>query len=95
MIFKHEPSMTELEIQRLIEERSYADPTSEEYKILNARIKELMELKEIEKKPKFQVSGDTVVKIGALLLLGGLIVFKEELVGPVVSKALGIATKLV
>ena len=93
-IFVKEPSATEKEIERVCEDRAYYDPTSDEYAVLNARLKELMELREMEKKPKFQVSGDTIVKGAIMTGVCVLIVFKEELVGPVVSKALSIVTKL-
>lgn len=93
-IFVKEPSFTEKEIQRIYEDRAYYDPTSDEYKVLNERLKELLELKEMENKPKFQVSGDTIVKVAAMVAVCGVIVFKEELVGPVTSKALAIVTKL-
>lgn len=93
-IFVKEPSFTEKEIQRLYEDRAYYDPTSKEYYELNCRLKELLELKEMEEKPKFQVSGDTVVKVLAMVAVCGVIIFKEELVGPVTSKALALATKL-
>lgn len=93
-IFVKEPSFTEKEIQRLYEDRAYYDPCSDEYKILNERLKELLELKEMEEKPKFQVSGDTVLKVGAMVAICAVIVFKEELVGPVTSKALALAAKI-
>lgn len=93
-IFVKEPSATEKEIQRLYEDREYYDPCSDEYKICNERLKELMELKEMEEKPKFQVSGDTVVKVAAMVGICAVIVFKEELVGPVTSKALALAAKI-
>lgn len=94
-LFVKEPSFTEKEIQRLYEDRAYYDPCTEEYKLCNERLKELMELKEMEEKPKFQVSGDTVVKVAAMIAICGVIVFKEELVGPVTSKALALAAKMV
>lgn len=93
-IFVKEPSYTEKEIQRLYEDRAWYDPCSDEYKLCNERLKELMELKEMEEKPKFQVSGDTVVKVAAMVAICGVIIFKEELVGPVTSKALALAAKL-
>lgn len=93
-LFVKEPSFTEKEIQRLYEDRAYYDPCTEEYKLCNERLKELMELKEMEEKPKFQVSGDTVVKVAAMIAICGVIVFKEELVGPVTSKALALAAKM-
>jgi len=93
-IFVKEPSFTEKEIQRLYEERAYYEPTSKEYYELNCRLKELLELKEMEEKPKFQVSGDTIVKVAAMVAICGVIVFKEELVGPVTSKALALVAKM-
>lgn len=93
-IFVKEPSFTEKEIQRIYEDRAYYDPCSDEYRLCNERLKELMELREMERKPKFQVSGDTVVKVAAMIAVCGVIVFKEELVGPITSKALAIATKI-
>lgn len=93
-IFVKEPSFTEKEIQRIYEDRAYYDPTSKEYYELNCRLKELLELKEMEEKPKFQVSGDTIVKVAAMFVICGVIVFKEELVGPVTSKALALAAKM-
>ena len=94
-IFAKEETPTEIEIKRLYEDRAWYDPTSEEYQKLNARLKELLELKEIENKPKFEVSGDTVVKVAAMVGVCALIVFREELVGPVTSKALSLAAKMV
>ena len=93
-IFVKEPSFTEKEIQRIYEDRAYYDPCSDEYRLCNERLKELMELREMERKPKFQVSGDTIVKVAAMIAVCGVIVFKEELVGPITSKALAIATKI-
>lgn len=94
-IFAKEPTPTEKELKRLYEERAWYEPTSEEYAQLNARIKELLELKEMEEKKGLQVSGDTVVKCICMAGVCALIVFREELVGPVVSKALSLATKIV
>lgn len=93
-IFVKELSFTEKEIQRIYEDRAYYDPCSDEYRLCNERLKELMELREMERKPKFQVSGDTIVKVAAMIAVCGVIVFKEELVGPITSKALAIATKI-
>lgn len=93
-IFVKEPSFTEKEIQRIYEDRAYYDPCSDEYRLCNERLKELLELREMERKPKFQVSGDTIVKVAAMIAVCGVIVFKEELVGPITSKALAIATKI-
>lgn len=93
-IFVKEPSFTEKEIQRIYEDRAYYDPCSDEYRLCNERLKELLELREMERKPKLQVSGDTIVKVAAMIAVCGVIVFKEELVGPITSKALAIATKI-
>ena len=93
-LFVKEPSFTEKEIQRVYEDRAYYDPCSDDYKICNERLKELLEIKEMEEKPKFQVSGDTIVKVAAMVGIGLVIVFKEELVGPVTSKALALVTKI-
>lgn len=93
-IFVKEPSFTEKEIQRIYEDRAYYDPCSDEYRLCNERLRELLELREMERKPKFQVSGDTIVKVAAMIAVCGVIVFKEELVGPITSKALAIATKI-
>lgn len=93
-IFVKEPSFTEKEIQRLYKERAHYDPYGIEYEVCNKRLKELLEMKEMEEKPKFQVSGDTVVKVAAMVVVCGVIIFKEELVGPVTSKALALVTKL-
>ena len=86
---------TETEINRLHEERAWYDPTSEEYAKLNARLKELQELKEMEHKPLIQVSGDTILKTAVFAGAVVLIVFKEELLGPVTSKGLSLVTKMI
>ena len=94
-LFVKEPSYTEKEIARLYKERASYEPTSKEYYELNCRLKELLELKELEKKPKIQPpSTDTILKVGAMVVVCGIIVFKEELVGPVTSKALSLMTKI-
>lgn len=94
-MFVKEPTPTEKELKRLYEEREWYEPTTEQYATLNTRIKELLELKEMENKPKIQVSGDTVVKCLCMVGLGAAILFKEELVGPVTSKALSLVAKIV
>lgn len=94
-LFVKEPTATEVEIERLYKDRAKYAPTSEEYSKLNARLKELLELKDMEKpKPKFQVSGDAVLKTVAMVGVCALVVFREELVGPVTSKALSLMTKI-
>lgn len=95
-LFEKEKTATEIEIDKIYQLRTLYAPTSNEYQILNMRLKELLELKEAEKKkPRFQVSGDTIVKVGIGAAVCALIVFKEDLVGPITSKALGIATKFI
>lgn len=86
---------TEEEINRLREDRKWYDPTTEEYAKINARLKELQELKEMEHKPLIQVSGDTILKTAVFAGAVVLIVFKEELLGPVTSKGLSLVTKMI
>lgn len=86
---------TEKEIHRLHEERAWYDPTSDEYAKLNARLKELQELKEMEHKPLIEVSGDTIVKTVVFAGVAVLVIFKEELLGPVTSKAMTFLPKLI
>ena len=94
-IFKKKVSPTEQEINRLYEERTYYDPTSDEYMKINARLRELLELRKLECERGFQISGDTIIKTVAIVGVAVLICFKEELVGPITSKALGLITKVV
>ena len=86
---------TETEIRRLHEERAWYDPTTDEYAKLNARLKELQELKEMEHKPIIQVSGDTIVKTVVFAGVAVLIIMKEEILGPVTSKALNLLPKMI
>ena len=89
------PDVTAEEILRIQEERMCCSPDSNRYAILNARLKELYELQAMEKPKGFEISGDTIVKCACYILIGGLVVFREELVGPVTSKALGLISKIV
>lgn len=98
-----EPTLVDEEIERLYKEWQYFHPYDDEYQKINARLKELIEIKNAEKATEnskvkekgFQVSGDTVVKCVCMVGIGVLIVFKEELVGPIASKALTLVTKFV
>lgn len=92
-MFEKEPTANEKELERLYEMRKWYCPTSEEYEKINARIKDILELKEMEEKKGFQVTGDTVLKCACFVGIGTLIIFREELVGPITSKALSLATK--
>lgn len=93
-IFSKKENPTEVEIERLYTDRAYYDPTSDEYAKINARIKELLELRKLERERRFQISGDTIVKTVAMVGVCVLIVFKEELVGPIASKAVGFIAKI-
>ena len=92
LFVKEDP--TETEIKRIKDDKAWYDPTSEEYKTLNERHRELLELKEMEHRPLIEVSGDTIVKCACMLVICGAIIFKEELIGPITSKALSLGVKL-
>ena len=97
-MFEPKETETEKEIKRICERRAKLDPASNEYCVLNARLRELLELKGMEKpsKPGFQhVTGDGILKTLGLVVLGGGIIFKEEIFGPIATKALPLLTKIV
>jgi hypothetical protein len=92
-------TMTELEIERLEKLRETKDPLNlmnDDYKVINQRLKELYELREMEKKKKIEPpTWDGLLKVGGFVVLGGLIVFKEHLIGPLGNtKALNFLTKI-
>lgn len=58
------------------------------YSELLEQLRILQELNEKEKKPRFEVSGDTIAKCACYVGVGVLIIFHEQLVGPIASKAL-------
>jgi len=71
-----------------VEEEQYEN----KYSKLLEHLERLQQMDEKEKKPKFEVSGDTIVKCACYVGIGVLIVFHEQLVGPVASKALKMMT---
>lgn len=89
-------TMTELEIERLEKLRETKDPLNDDYKIINQRLKELYELQDMEKKKKIEPpTGDGLLKVTGFIILGGLIVFKEHLIGPLGNtKAMNFLTKI-
>ncbi len=80
---------TELEIERLEALRETMDPLNvmnDNYKIINARLKELYELRDAEKKGKKHIdppTGGDILKVCCYIALGGLILCKETLIGPI------------
>ena len=82
-IFVKEKTPTEQEIERLYESRKQYDPTTKEYYEINARIEQLLRIKEMERGPKVGVSPDTLVKVAGGVVLAGIIIFKEDLIGPI------------
>lgn len=64
---------------------------AKEYNDIEERLKALYEMQTTRKQNKtkrFEITGDTILKCGCYMLLGTMIIFKEELIGPVASKAL-------
>lgn len=94
MFEKDDVATTEKEIRRLHEELAWYDPTTEEYRDILARLKDLQELHKMEHEPAITVSGDTIVKCLCMLAFGTVVVFREELVGPVTSKMLNLVPKM-
>lgn len=82
-IFVKEKTPTEQEIERLYELRKCFDPITKEYYEINACIEQLLDIKAKEKRPKVGVSPDTWVKVAGGVILGGIIIFKEDLIGPI------------
>ena len=94
-MYQKEPTMTEWEIKKLEAVRMTLDPTTTEYQQVNLRLKELYELREMERPRNNRASGDTKYKVRAGVAVAGGILLYEKLVGPVVSKVLPIATKMI
>lgn len=92
-----EPKTLDQEIENLekyIRNMDFRDP---DYNCMLNNLKTLYEIKEqaakavtAEKandKKGLEVSGDTLVKVGGYILIGTLVIFKEQLIGPIASKA--------
>lgn len=66
--------------------------SKEYYRLLN-HLKQLRDLKDQERKFRFEVSGDTLVVAG-VNILGILLILKHEHLNVISTKALGFITKL-